>query len=725
MDRTKRCTVKWSAITDTNFTSYLSRDNNGFAIITGSKYIVLDFDSKHNPPQDIYNVLYDACNAVEKTPGGYHFWFTNDPSLTQFTSTTDIHWDNKKIKGLDIRAKGGICYCHPSIYGSDNGEICKYTWIKGDLSTATQITDDIIMRLAAPSTKQTDIYSILSDLSQERVDNYGYWVTVGIALKNSGYSCDIWDNWSRKSYKYKEGDCELKWNTFGAKEQQVTIASIYKWLKEDNYTSFLNLQMKQPDTLNLLLLATNASIADLFYNMNPYSYIYSTADGWYVLQPNNTWMCTGSTDIMSIPDILNAIRAECNKILAAMITRLNKNKEEDDIKQKALSAAFKKISSSGFLKGVTAFLPGLYYRQGIEREFNEKRHLFAFTNGVLDMNTFQFRDTQPDDYITVTCGYDYRAPEGVEKAKVREFLGKIWPNQAVLEYNLRAIGKALTGNNVEQIMHIFTGKGANGKSCLMDLCKMVFGDYYQTFSVTYLTKEHDGKDKPLPELAAARYARILVTSEPDDRDRFQINLLKNITGNEEVSFRGMYAKLPVKYVPQFKLWILTNDMPRLSKYDQAIERRMRCVHFPTRFVYAPRAENEQKRDDTLTQQFRCNEAWKYGLLGLLIDAMQELGATALEMPAEVKEFTEAYMLENNPVGAWLRQYYDITGSREDCIQKTELYNAFITDTGINKHQKIFGDEIVKCNINEKTIRGIRYYFGLVRKINDQGAEGAG
>jgi hypothetical protein len=26
-----------------------------------------------------------------------------------------------------------------------------------------------------------------------------------------------------------------------------------------------------------------------------------------------------------------------------------------------------------------------------------------------------------------------------------------------------------------------------------------------------------------------------------------------------------------------------------------------------------------------------------------------------------------------------------------------------------------GDEIIKCNVNEKTIMGIRYYFGLVRK----------
>ena len=57
----------------------------------------------------------------------------------------------------------------------------------------------------------------------------------------------------------------------------------------------------------------------------------------------------------------------------------------------------------------------------------------------------------------------------------------------------------------------------------------------------------------------------------------------------------------------------------------------------------------------------------------------------------------------------------MTGNREDCIQKTELYQAFLQDTGIHKTQKSFSEDIVKCNINEKIIKGTRYYFGLIRK----------
>jgi hypothetical protein len=85
------------------------------------------------------------------------------------------------------------------------------------------------------------------------------------------------------------------------------------------------------------------------------------------------------------------------------------------------------------------------------------------------------------------------------------------------------------------------------------------------------------------------------------------------------------------------------------------------------------------------------------------------------MPREVQEFTKGYMLENNPVGAWLRQHYDITGRRDDVVQKSELYRAFLEDTGLHKTQKAFYDDIAKCNISEKKTNVTRYYFGLLRK----------
>jgi regulatory protein RepA len=60
--------------------------------------------------------------------------------------------------------------------------------------------------------------------------DYMEWCQVGMALKAEGYDCDIWDEWSRNDDRYKEGNCERKWNTFG--NVGVTGATIVMMAKE-------------------------------------------------------------------------------------------------------------------------------------------------------------------------------------------------------------------------------------------------------------------------------------------------------------------------------------------------------------------------------------------------------------------------------------------------------------------------------------------------------------
>jgi len=44
--------------------------------------------------------------------------------------------------------------------------------------------------------------------------DYHDWIAVGMALKDHGCSCAVWDAWSRSSETYKQGECERKWNGF-------------------------------------------------------------------------------------------------------------------------------------------------------------------------------------------------------------------------------------------------------------------------------------------------------------------------------------------------------------------------------------------------------------------------------------------------------------------------------------------------------------------------------
>ena len=156
MDATKRTNIKWGSINSNNFKDFINKSHNGIAIITGYTYFVLDFDEvKYNPPQEIKNILFENCAAIEKTPGGYHFWFKVDKRTEHFISTSNIMWNGIQIIGLDIRAQKGICYVAPSQYMKDN-QIVKYEWIKGDLSTANEINSLLIEKLVSFDIAEVD-----------------------------------------------------------------------------------------------------------------------------------------------------------------------------------------------------------------------------------------------------------------------------------------------------------------------------------------------------------------------------------------------------------------------------------------------------------------------------------------------------------------------------------------------------------------------------------------
>jgi P4 family phage/plasmid primase-like protien len=753
MDASKKVSVKWSTINSSNFYEFVNPAENGFAILTGDKYLMLDIDTKHTPPPSIYETLERCCTAIEKTPGGFHFWFLMDDRVKHFKSVEAAYWDGKKVKGLDIRAKGGIAYTAPSHYVAVDGTTKRYVWMKGDLSTASPVPPEVLehLDLAEPTpvitesrstlsravtkdpetvslrssasviTEEEDIAGLLGGLSPARADHYDDWLRVGMALYNGGYPCELWDEWSRQSAKYSIGVCQSKWRSFGGSTgTPVTVATLWKWLKEDNPTLFVRLQAARSCIYRSLLMGTNGHVANVFHELNPHRYLYSHDDSWYVLQENNTWLSVGSTDATKIPNIYHHIRNDCQDLLIELLHKGASEKGESMERMRQVGETLKKISTATFLRGVLAFLSGNYHVHGADKLFNEKRHLFAFTNGVLDMHTMEFRPIEPTDYITVTTGYPYRPALESEKGVVLACLESMFPNAAVLEYVLRALSTTFEGENRAEFFHALTGVGSNGKSMLMDLCKIVFGDYFRTIGVSYLTKDDEGKDRPLPDLVDARWARMLVASEPEERDKFQVALLKLITGGDEISCRAMYGKNVLKYRPQFKLWILTNDMPKLSKYDQGIERRMRCVHFPIRFVHEPAGENERKRDEGLKGKILGDEAWRYGFLGLLLEAFgrarEDEVESGLAMPEEVREFTQAYMLENNPVGAWLRVNFELTGRREDCVPKIDLLQEFVAGTGVSKTAKGFSEDMVKCNVGSKKLDGKLYYFGIRRKV---------
>lgn len=64
------------------------------------------------------------------------------------------------------------------------------------------------------------------------------WIAVGMALKEEGYPCSIWEDWSRNDTRYRPGECEKKWSSFHGNSSPVKGGTIVQMAKERGWTPF-------------------------------------------------------------------------------------------------------------------------------------------------------------------------------------------------------------------------------------------------------------------------------------------------------------------------------------------------------------------------------------------------------------------------------------------------------------------------------------------------------
>jgi hypothetical protein len=105
------------------------------------------------------------------------------------------------------------------------------------------------------ATRQLQRYRKMSDaevkdmLSYLRPDEYEEeWLHIGMGLHDGGYSCDIWDEWSKGTGKYQSGVCAEKWNTFSA-GNGITMGTVIHRAEEAGWPGWKKESQRAPGRL--------------------------------------------------------------------------------------------------------------------------------------------------------------------------------------------------------------------------------------------------------------------------------------------------------------------------------------------------------------------------------------------------------------------------------------------------------------------------------------------
>jgi putative DNA primase/helicase len=235
----------------------------------------------------------------------------------------------------------------------------------------------------------------------------------------------------------------------------------------------------------------------------------------------------------------------------------------------------------------------------------------------------------------------------------------------------------LSGDKYLEQLWIWTGRGQNGKSKQADLLGKTFGEYAYNPNITMFTTKKNDASKADPQLAKARGKRIMISSEPDDKDKLISSQLKEWTGNDKIQARGLYAG-NIEFYLQSSINLLCNTIPKFTTLGEAEAARINIIHFPHKFVVVPRLPHERPIDMSLTEKFRdvrYGQQYMRILLGLYREGVH--GRQHIPVPDKVNAFTQQYCNDQDIVGQFISERLDRTDNKKDKIEKKDMYTDFI------------------------------------------------
>lgn len=422
-------------------------------------------------------------------------------------------------------------------------------------------------------------------------DPYGLWIRIGAALKNELEYNDALALFKDISKLYSKGyDEETTEKTFKSlKCDKITIGSLFYYLKQEDEKLFKDLKKKyktnQVDLLNCGF-ATSV-IADYFITLYKNEFLYSYEvlyywNGFYWVKDNKTHSyLTYFVDKVFTKDLTdyyiqkfqdwneycfqNNVKKDDRKLMDDKLAKFS-----SDINFKLRNSHFR----GSYLKDILAFL------SNDNVDWDNKPTLFVFENAVIDLTTGKQITPNPEDYLSISCGYNYEPKDDTKEKTLLELLYGIFPDDLTRHHYLEILATGLCGYQQEKFF-VATGKGGNGKSLLNALMLSTAGKYAYTLPSEFVLSPI--KTGANPEVANLDGVRFALTQEPKATRRIVCSVIKEITGNPTINARALYSS---KCVVNLRLTLVMecNDMPRYDEVGDAITRRNDITPFISKAV---------------------------------------------------------------------------------------------------------------------------------------------
>lgn len=331
-------------------------------------------------------------------------------------------------------------------------------------------------------------------------------------------------------------------------------------------------------------------------------------------------------------------------------------------------------------------------------------------NGVVDLRDGTLLQHSRDMRYTKITDIDYDATATCPQWL--RFLGTITGGDNDLtRYLQMQVGYSLTGSTDQQALIFLYGNGANGKSTFMNTVAKLAGQYHTKISMDGII-DTDNKGGASPHLVALHGMRLTSGSEFPAGKRINESMIKDLTGGDEITARGLYAD-PFTFRPINKFWLMGNYKPRITGTDNGIWRRLILIPFEHTIPEADRMPSSV-----------IEAMFDKEIAGILTWAVQGAMAwyrhaqrASLPKPEVVANAILEYRQEEDTLARYLSEECDVyTGL--DCTTKEmlEAFHAWLEDQGERVNawsQTRLTRELKRIGIIQSTDR--RKYLGVSRR----------
>ncbi len=265
-------------------------------------------------------------------------------------------------------------------------------------------------------------------------------------------------------------------------------------------------------------------------------------------------------------------------------------------------------------------------------ELDVSHWLLNVNNGTINLKTGELKSHDRADLITEILPIDYDPT--ATSAEWDSFLSQIFnDNTDLTNYIQRAMGYSITGDQSEQVFFFCYGNGFNGKSTLLNTCRLVMGNYATQVPPTAFMVDKTKRGGPDEAIASLKNKRLVCSTELEDGQRLATSLVKRMTGGEPLWCEHKFER-GYNFQTTHKLWLSGNHEPVITDTTNSIWYRLKKIPFP---IEIPEADRRKGYAEYLAAEHGP------AILAWMVRGCVEWGAAGdLNEPEAVKQAVAEY-----------------------------------------------------------------------------------